>query len=176
MNEQTRYRITGSIFLAALAIIFLPMLFDGAGVESPVIPPMESDAQIQSSDISSSTIRRFSPESFAKAEALDKQVTDLEARARVGEVAFTPAESDSKSDSWGVQLGSFNSEQNAQQLREKLEQDGHHAVLSRANKDGQLITRVAVGPVIRESEAIKLRDDFSKTYQVEAIIVRFGHK
>jgi len=40
MNERTRYRRTGLIFFAALAVIFLPMLFDGAGVALQETPPM----------------------------------------------------------------------------------------------------------------------------------------
>ena len=31
--ELTRYRVTGAIFLASIAIIFLPMLFDGDGLK-----------------------------------------------------------------------------------------------------------------------------------------------
>ncbi|NIP15500.1 MAG: hypothetical protein GWM88_12580, partial [Pseudomonadales bacterium] len=40
MDEQTRYRVTGSLFLLALAIICLPMLFDAEGVPSIQIEPM----------------------------------------------------------------------------------------------------------------------------------------
>jgi len=38
MQERTRYRVTGSLFLLALAVIFLPMLFDGRGEPVPAMP------------------------------------------------------------------------------------------------------------------------------------------
>ncbi|MCY4566504.1 MAG: hypothetical protein OXE40_18700, partial [Gammaproteobacteria bacterium] len=43
MSEQIRYRITGSLFLLALAIIFLPMLFDGDGVPGVEVALIETD-------------------------------------------------------------------------------------------------------------------------------------
>ena len=48
MNERNRYRVTGSIFLIAVAVIVLPMLFDGAGTpmsEAPPIPQPRPQAQ-----------------------------------------------------------------------------------------------------------------------------------
>ncbi|MEM1230705.1 MAG: SPOR domain-containing protein [Pseudomonadota bacterium] len=41
-DSQTlkRYRVTGSLFLLALAAILGPMLFDGAGLEAPELAPM----------------------------------------------------------------------------------------------------------------------------------------
>ena len=48
MNERNRYRVTGSIFLIALAVILLPMLFDGVGApmqESPPMPPPQALAE-----------------------------------------------------------------------------------------------------------------------------------
>jgi DedD protein len=41
LKEETRYRVTGSLFLLALAVIFLPMLFDGAGLPRVELPPVE---------------------------------------------------------------------------------------------------------------------------------------
>ena len=43
MSEQTRYRITGSLFLLAVAVIFLPMLFDGDGIPRVVVEPVDID-------------------------------------------------------------------------------------------------------------------------------------
>lgn len=43
MNEQTRYRLTGAIFLLALASIVLPIVFDGSGVRVEQVRPIEVD-------------------------------------------------------------------------------------------------------------------------------------
>ena len=43
MKEMTRYRVTGTIVLVSLATIFLPMLFDGDGLEPEVVKSLNSD-------------------------------------------------------------------------------------------------------------------------------------
>ena len=40
MDERTRYRVTGSLFLIAVAVIILPMLFDGEGLSPVIIEPI----------------------------------------------------------------------------------------------------------------------------------------
>ena len=40
LTEQTRYRVTGAVFLVALAAIFLPMLFDGDGIAPLDLPDL----------------------------------------------------------------------------------------------------------------------------------------
>lgn len=40
MNERARNRLVGSIILVSLAVLFLPMLFDGAGIEQRELPAM----------------------------------------------------------------------------------------------------------------------------------------
>ena len=60
MKERQRDRLVGAMILASLAAIFLPMLFDGAGVERRPMPPMpvSGDAlteTVEALDLSSET-------------------------------------------------------------------------------------------------------------------------
>lgn len=186
MNEQTRYRITGSLFVAALAIIFLPMLFDGAGVKALSLPAMSHSTQLSSkqkllkpikksrSKQAVSAKKAASSPSFEKADALKEKVASMQAQARIGETVFAQGhKTPTGKEIWGVQLGSFSSEENAQKFKQKLQDDGFHAVLSRSQSSGSTITRVAVGPLIRESDAEKLLQKLSNTYKVKAILVNF---
>ena len=180
MSEHTRYRITGGVFLVSLAVIFLPMLFDGSGLESATLEEVRMPARAaQKLDQVEIKPLQVAVEELGRAKLQVDEVSRIEESQRMGEVVLKePPLTDGGSDptvGWGVQLGSFGAEKNAQQLRKKLERDGLHAVLSRANKDGQTITRVAVGPVLSESEALDLRSKISETYQIEAIVVQFGH-
>ena len=43
MNEQTRYRVTGALFLFALGVVVLPMLFDGDGLPDVEVAPIEHE-------------------------------------------------------------------------------------------------------------------------------------
>jgi len=179
MNEQTRYRITGSLFVIALAIIFLPMLFDGAGVR-------DMELRIEQT-VPSSTVKpppasvradSFAPKAFAKAESLESKIAQRQKTARIGEVVISQAsplgDNSGSVTSWGVQLGSFSSAENARKLKIQLEKSEYNVVLSRASNSGSTITRVAIGPLIQESDAIELRKQLSRTYR-EAIVVKLGY-
>ena len=87
MNEQTRYRVTGAVFLLAVAIILLPMVFDGRGVPVeplpdltdrlpplPSVPVITQDAQEQdnaSVDIAPEVVKRHIEEVEAAAALID---------------------------------------------------------------------------------------------------------
>ncbi len=174
MNEQSRYRITGSLFVLALAVIFLPMLFDGAGVKPLTLPELTAAPEV----VSKEPPKSISVESFAEADALKDKVSERQKSGLIGESVIPSVQtSEQNADSnttWAVQLGSFNSEQNARKLKQKLEEADYNVVLSRANNSSGTITRVAIGPLIRESDAIKLRKQLSSTYH-EAIVVKLGY-
>lgn len=78
MKEETRYRVTGSLFLLALAIIILPMLLDGEGLPKitpkPILvdaqvdlehPPLEPDPELAAA--TDRLVTQVSPEGFSEA-------------------------------------------------------------------------------------------------------------
>jgi DedD protein len=174
MNEQTRYRITGSLFVIALAVIFLPMLFDGAGVKPLTLPERTAAPKVISKELPKSV----SAKSFAEADALKDRVAERNKTALIGEAVIPsgqPSQPETNSNTtWAVQVGSFESAENARKLKLKLEKAEYNIVLSRASSSDGTLTRVAIGPLIRESDAIKLRDQLSGSYR-EAIVVKLGY-
>ena len=65
MREQTRYRLTGAVFLLAIGIIVLPMVFDGEGVRvkqlpelTEPLPPMPTEAEFDALEISKAEIEQ----------------------------------------------------------------------------------------------------------------------
>ena len=55
LTDRTRYRLTGSIFLIAVAAVVLPMLFDGAGVEPMHLEPLPpADFTVEAGQLTSS--------------------------------------------------------------------------------------------------------------------------
>lgn len=78
MKEETRYRVTGSLFLLALAIIVLPMILDGEGLPTvepaPIVvsaqvdleqPPLEPDPELEAA--TDRLLSEVSPDGFAEA-------------------------------------------------------------------------------------------------------------
>ena len=175
MNERSRYRLTGGVFLVALAVIVLPMLFDGRGVQhaelapvapiepdaTPVVPPKIDDGALA--------------EAAVGRDRVDDEGFDSTTGVRVGEPQLRSADDAQKApvEAWAVQLASFSDATKATALRDQLRKDGYSALLSDAKKGNVKITRVAVGPVIERTEADRLREELARRYAKGAIVVRF---
>lgn len=177
LTERTRDRVMGGVFLAAIAIIVLPMLFDGAGVESPAPPslpaPTPSEAQ---------PVAPMDPANLANAEALRERVDDTgfdrSTSTRVGDPVITPADrqgaSGKSATAWGVQLGSFTDRSKAVALRDQLRRDGYQSVLTDVKGITGVSTRVAIGPMINRDDAMQLERELEKRYGMDVIVVVFG--
>lgn len=175
MDEQTRYRITGSLFLIAIAVIVFPMLFDGEGLPQVRIEPLEF------SEETPVVPRRedVAPEShlIARARELATQ-TDAEGYlsdrgSRLGEPVLS--EADEATRVWAVQVASFSDEDNALALRDRLRGDGYEAFISSLKRDDEVLSRVAVGPLLNHDDADTLRQDLSDELALEARIVAFSN-
>jgi DedD protein len=175
LKEETRYRVTGSLFLLALAVICLPMLFDGAGLparELPDLPPLEPLPEVR-------PLEQQAPESdfVARVEKLRATVDDegfsTQSGTRFGEPVLEAE--DARTEVWAVQVASFAEGPNATGFRERLREDGYEAFISTAKTDGQVLSRVAVGPLLDRERAESLRVELSARYRVEARLVDFSN-
>lgn len=175
MNDRTRYRVTGSIFLIALAVIFLPMLFDGAGapmLEAPLQPLTTKSAPalpnfadvVPTSDV------------VARVESLRSEVdADGFATAngtRFGEPVLQPGNADSIV--WAVQAASFASHDNALSFRGELRGAGYEAFIStvkdRASDSGKM-HRVAIGPLLSKVDAREIQVAVGSRFSVQPTVV-----
>ena len=175
MSEQSRYRITGSLFLLSVAVIFLPMLFDGDGVPGVEIKPIEMEyvpPSVQRFD-ESAPASDFAERVAELREQVDEQGFHRATGTRIGEpVLGTPNDA---TEAWAVQLASLADQNNAVQFRDRLRADGFEAfVTSYKPPGGAVLNRVAIGPVLDVERAERLRRQLSEKYQVEARIMAFG--
>ncbi|MGD8417121.1 MAG: SPOR domain-containing protein [Pseudomonadales bacterium] len=176
MDEQTRYRVTGSLFLLAVAIIVFPMLFDGKGLATIEIEPLDvpktAPEVTRREDVAPET------DLVARAQQLAAEVDDEGFQAdaagtRFGEPVLS--EPDDATRVWAVQLASFSDEDNALKLRDRVRGDGFEAFISTAKQDGRVLNRVAVGPLLDRQEADHLRDELSDALSLDARIVAFSN-
>ena len=175
MSEQTRYRITGSLFLLAVAVIFLPMLFDGDGIPRVVVEPVDIDYVPEA-------VQRFEEAAPASdfvervaqlRQEVDEQGFHLETGTRIGEPVLSVP--DDATEAWAVQLASFAEQGNAVNLRDRLRADGFEAFVSTYKPPGgEVLNRVAIGPVLDLVRAERLQQELSERYDVEAGIMAFG--
>ncbi len=95
MNEQTRYRVTGAVFLLAIAIIVLPMVFDGEGVRvkqlpelAVPLPPAPSDAELTALKIPEATLELHRDEMEAASGLIDEDGFDTADNTKLGDPAL----------------------------------------------------------------------------------------
>lgn len=175
MKEETRYRVTGSLFLLALAVICLPMLFDGAGVPARELPPLALDEPLPEPVRSADP----APESdFAERVAeLREQVDEdgflTDSGTRFGEPVLSEAGDDTSV--WAVQVASFADAANAESFRSRLREDGYEAFISTVRSDAQVLSRVAVGPLLDGDRAGSLRAELSARYDTQARLMAFSN-
>ena len=72
-----------------------------------------------------------------------------------------------------VQLGSFSSENNAQDLNQKLKKAGFRSFVEPLKQNNTTSYRVRVGPELKRSDAQAIRDKLKETMQLEGIIVPY---
>lgn len=188
---QRRYRVTGGIFLVALAAIVLPMLFD---LEPPALEPLpdvsskEALPQLESLP-ETATDTGFIEEAQALSDQIDADGYLVDGGQRFGEPTLheseqepvsaddtSPADAQAQPASaaaWAVQVAAFSDRDNAKAFRDRLKADGFAAFISSVKRSGNVLHRVAVGPMINRSDADRERGQLARRYDVEAIIVGF---
>jgi len=177
VDNQTRYRVTGSLFLLAVAVILFPMLFDGAGLEPLAIEPLDVPNTVP--DVPSRAAKAPASDFVDRADALRASVDEggFQADAagtRMGEPVLT--EPDDTTQVWAVQVASFGEEENALKLRDRLRSDAKEAFISTVRQDEETLRRVAVGPLLDRGEAEELRDELASSLGLEDVrVVAFSN-
>jgi DedD protein len=173
-RPQTRYRVTGTLFLIALAVIFVPMLFDGAGKPTQVIPAVPGAAK-------DSAIARFddvvpASDVVARVEALRNEVDEAgfmtDSDTLLGEPILAPVTERTRV--WAVQAASFASTTNAQNFRSDLRAAGYEAFISTTRQtdgDKEVLYRVAVGPYLAMTDVESALQTIAQTFNVEPQIM-----
>ncbi len=176
MSEQNRYRITGGLLLLAIAIIFVPMLFDGDGVPSVELAAVDADYQPPAVEAFEATVP--DTDLAARVQALrqevDAQGFHRSTGTRIGEPVLSLP--NDETDVWAIQLGSFSDAGKAAAFRDRLRADGHEAFTSMFRSGaGAIMHRVAVGPFLSAERADGLAIDLEEQYGETPKLMAFGN-
>ena len=201
MNEITRYRLIGSIFLLSLAAIFVPMVFDAPA------PERDSDFLIDQEEETAAAAQNDDSQWLAPQQEVDELIAELKQRegeldaaltesrvqervsalteqvdadgywsengTRFGEPILSPVRSDTTV--FAIQLATFDDPDNAKSLRQQLRDDYQEAFISQYKQRGlggeKIRYRVAVGPLLSHTLANEKRASYTQTYGVQAIVV-----
>ena len=201
MNEITRYRLIGSIFLLSLDAIFVPMVFDAPA------PERDSDFLIDQEEETAAAAQNDDSQWLAPQQEVDELIAELKQRegdldaaltesrvqeqvsalteqvdadgywsengTRFGEPILSPVRSDTTV--FAVQLATFDDPDNAKSLRQQLRDDDQEAFISQYKQRGlggeKIRYRVAVGPLLSHTLTKEKRASYTQTYGVQAIVV-----
>ena len=178
---KLRQRLWGAAVLIALAVIFLPLILDGAGSESQyrrVERLREEPPRVIRKDGQQEVlaIPEAEPTKMAlKVEpALEATLDPVQEQTIPIKAPSPEASSDvniSTLSAWVVQAGSFGDEQNALAVRDRLRRAGHPSFITAT--DDQTLFRVRVGPMTNQTQAATTRDDVVRLLGREALVTPY---
>ncbi|MEM6640447.1 MAG: SPOR domain-containing protein [Pseudomonadota bacterium] len=195
MERKLKERITGAIILFSVGILFIPALLDGevngatrtqpvplpSATMTTVVVPTGDDRNRAASGRTSSPLP-VAPSTEERAGVPESVATSKPATAEDRPAAAAPlpaapmprAMPPDPAAGWAVQVGSFESQDNANRLSDQLTRLGYKAFVSSKRLDGRAMYRVRVGPKPTRDEAGKLAERLRKDRQSVRVVPHPG--
>lgn len=196
MNQGAKQRIVGTVVLLALALIFLPIIFDGQGsYEAPVtsrIPdtPIISimPEPVQSRPVIVGDTQPIEPATATTVNLIEEVVSEIEEVVDIEEPAAeveitesqavfsreVPALSDTGlPQGWSVRLGSFSDAENANNLLARLQEAGYKAYTRDISSDQGSLTGVFVGPWLDRGQVNEYQRELQEEFSLAGLVVRY---
>lgn len=203
MQQSTKQRIVGTIVLLALALIFLPIIFDGQGsYETPIssripdppeiailpepvqtrpvivadsLPEPENEASVTTEEIAASAAVAATDE---EGTSTDNSDAEADLAAVITSVPVYQREppglgADGLPQGWSVRLGSFADAANAQNLTQRLLDAGYRAYTRTIQSEQGELTGVYVGPWVDRSTVAQYQQELQQQFQLTGIVVRY---
>ena len=184
MDQSLKQRLVGALVFISLAIIFLPIIFDGQRTEIDTAPykaPPKPELKTQTLDLksvedSAQTVVEELDQVVEQDREVEAIVNDetveqfIEAEQKVdGEINQSPDQAIKLADAWIIQVGAFKTDENANQFRDKLLAAGYNAYTYEVNG----YSKVYVGPEIRKYRLTKLKKQLEQEFDVKALILKY---
>lgn len=165
MNESLKHRIVGAIVITALAAIFIPMLFDEPITNTDnksnneLLIPTQAYADMPS-------LIESIPQSHAAVISKEK-LTQINIQQQNSNAPST----DKHLKSWIIQVGSFNSEKNAHEFKDRLRQQKFTAYVKAIKAKNGTIYRLSVGPELGRDLALKTQQRLEKIFEAKTLLI-----
>jgi DedD protein len=198
MDQNIKNRLVGIIVIFALAVIFLPMILDGSGVNKEklevVIPPQpvvnanpEFEAKVIELKQQTEAIPLLEPQ-FADENSTENKIT-REATANAVVSSKSTAKTDASpvetendlepiartgGDSWVLQVGSFEDRGKALAQRDKLRKSNIAAVfIEQYTNNSKSSYRVRLGPFISREQTRVAQNKIKAKHDIDGIIMKY---
>ena len=162
-DRALKERVIGAVVLVLLAVLVVPIFLDGPSTDTDIVSesvtlPGQNDQERRQQTIVLNRDRSEPvPTSRAPSPAAanpeperepppQQQSAQQSPSPKPAEPAPEPAAGSSDTGMWAVQLGSFSSKENAENLAASLRDQGYAAFLSQLESNGNELHRVRIGP------------------------------
>jgi len=173
LEEKLKHRIVGAVVLTALAVIFIPMIFDGSEqareayrVEIPTGPGFKRDTRISVAEIQTEMRSR----ERASAAKMPLEVVD---QADYSEQSGRILDQNGLPIGWSLQVASFRDQENAVRLRAKIRALGHGSYVLRSATNEGLFFQVLVGPSLDRDQLRQTGQALASELDLAVQIVRY---
>ena len=169
-DDGLKQRLIGAVVLLAIAVIFLPVLFDRKRLE-----PIDTTTQIPPEPHINPIIITppVAPPNLDPAPAPDEMFVPDETAEAKPTIAPIRLSDDGQVQPWVLQVASFRDSAHAKDLTVKLISAGYTAFSRQSqHKNGPLV-RVYIGPKLDKEALVKIQEEVNKKYQVESLLLEF---
>ncbi|MFI2810457.1 MULTISPECIES: SPOR domain-containing protein [Microbulbifer] len=190
LDDGFKQRIVGALVLAALAVIFLPSLFDREGARyidvTSQIPPAPDIQPIRIAEpepVADAAPAPHPDDAFQPALASEpaepepapaEPAAEADQQAQPGKVADAPVlDARGLPVAWVVQVASYSRGDRAESLRNRLMDEGYKAFTREVSTDRGRYTRVFVGPKTSKADAGVVKRELDQLLDVQTLVLRF---
>ena len=160
MEAHLQQRIVGAIVLVTLGVIFIPALLDGSGYKSRQVQNIKVKEKPVFPPLNQKTVKPVpTPVEKIKTAQLEAQKADPK----------QPAKKPIKS--FALQVGTFDSNENAEKMRNQMRKAGYTAFVHKSTSKGKASYRVRIGPELERSVLDKIKADLKKSKKIDSYVV-----
>ncbi|MCZ6501370.1 MAG: SPOR domain-containing protein [Gammaproteobacteria bacterium] len=172
MDARLKQRVVGAFVLTALAIIILPMLLDGSAEDRDRVMANIPDApKIEVKKMSIKDLRlQMARMERASAAQLPREVVDENTYETATDFTL---DKNNLPVSWSLQLGSFESKENAIKLRTELRDAEYRSYVLHAKTSKGETYRVFIGPMVKKSALQELQGKIETSFKLRGQVVRY---
>ncbi len=160
MEAPLQQRIVGAIVLVTLGVIFIPALLDGSGYKSRQVQDIEIKEKPAFPPL---TQRRVKPIPTPLQDYKKQQVKQQQANPK--QLHKKPIKS------FALQVGTFGSNENAGNMRDRMRKAGYSAFVHKSTVKGKTIYKVRIGPELERSALEKIKTKLKKSKKIDGYIV-----
>jgi len=198
VDSLVKQRLVGALILAALAVVFWPIIFvqkdplpDALIVDVPPAPPIDrtplrepdtaglrvlGDAQAQADPVPDVEFPASEMDAEADLPGLPPREETVSA-VTLDEARETLTKPELDADglpiAFSLQVATMGNPVRAEALRDELVEAGYKGYLKRLRRDDKVLYRVLVGPKYQRDELLPIKEAVDSAWRVDSLIIRY---